>query len=162
MGTPETPGRAGAYKLHVERKLAEIKGKFTQPVDPLILLLPILGITLPLIALILWILQWHRRRLHELDCRHKERMAAIDKGLLDLPPEPAPQPSQMPPRARYLLRGLIWLGIGLALVFGVRDLFDSQIGQFGWIGIAVGAAYLIFYLVEGRPLSSSPRELPPP
>jgi hypothetical protein len=161
MGTLETPGRAGAYKLHVERNLAEIEGKFTQPVDPLILLLPILGITLPLIALILWIVQWHRRRLHELECRHKERMAAIDKGLLDLPPEPPPQPAPMPPRARYLLRGLIWLGLGLALVFGVRDLFDSQIGQIGWIGVAIGAAYLIFYVVEGRRIPSSQRELPP-
>jgi uncharacterized protein DUF6249 len=127
----------------------------------LILLLPILGITLPLIALILWIVQWHRRRLHELECRHKERMAAIDKGLLDLPPEPTPQPAQMPPRARYLLRGLIWLGVGLALVFGIRDLFDSQFGQIGWIAVAVGTAYLIFYFVEGRRIPSSQHELPP-
>jgi hypothetical protein len=99
--------------------------------------------------------------LHELECRHKERMAAIDKGLLDLPPEQPPPPAQMPPRARYLLRGLIWLGIGLALVFGLRGLFEAEFGQVGWIGVAVGAAYLIFYFVEGRSIPSPQHELPP-
>jgi hypothetical protein len=99
-------------------------------------------------ALFLWILQWHRRKVRELDSRHKERMAAIDKGLLDLPPEPPPQPAYIPTRDRYLLRGLIWLGIGLAIVFGIHDLFDSQIGKIGWIAVAIGAAYLIFYFVE--------------
>jgi hypothetical protein len=67
----------------------------------------------------------------------------------------------MPPRARYVLRGLIWLGVGLAFVFGIRDFFDSPIGQFGWIGIAIGAAYLIFYLEEGRTLADSQHKTPP-
>jgi hypothetical protein len=116
----------------------------------LILLIPILGLLLPIGALFLWILQWHRRRVQELDFRHKERMAAIDKGLLDLPPDPPMQAAQMPTAARYLLRGLIWLAIGLAIVFGVRDWLDSQIGKFGWIAVAIGAAYLIFCFVESR------------
>ena len=127
------------------------RGKFTSTVEPLILLIPILGLLLPMGALLLWILQWHKRRVQELDSRHKERMAAIDKGLLDLPPEPLPQPAQMPTRDRYLLRGLIWLGVGLAIVFGVRDFFASQIGKFGWIAVAIGVAYLVFYFIERRP-----------
>jgi len=101
-------------------------------------------------ALLLWILQWHKRRVQEIDSRHKERMAAIDKGLLDLPPEPLPQPAQMPTRDRYLFRGLIWFGTGLGIVFGVRDLFDSQVGKFGWIAVGIGAAYLVFYFAERR------------
>jgi hypothetical protein len=109
---------------------------------------------------IVWILVWHRRRVHELDCRHKERMAAIEKGL-ELPPESLPQPAQMPPRARYLLRGLIWLGVGIALTLAVRDWFGSQIGGVGWIAVAVGAAYLIFYFVEGRKATVSEHETPP-
>jgi hypothetical protein len=75
-------------------------------------------------------------------------MAAIEKGL-ELPPEPVPQPEQMPPRSRYLLRGLIWLGVGLAIAFGTHDWFGTQVGGAGWIAVAVGAAYLIFYVVEG-------------
>jgi hypothetical protein len=77
-------------------------------------------------------------------------MAAIDKGLLDLPPEPLPQAAQIPTRDRYLLRGLIWLSVGLTIVFGVRDLFDSQIDKLGWIAAAIGTAYLVFYFAERR------------
>ena len=87
-------------------------------------------------------------------------MAAIEKGL-ELPPESLPQPAQMPPRARYLLRGLIRLGVGLALTFAVRGWFWPQTGGFGWITVAVGAAYLIFYFVEGRKATVSEHETSP-
>ena len=127
--------------------------------DVLALLIPILSVTVSLGALIVWIVVWYRRRVHEIDCRHKERMAAIERGI-DLPPEPVPQPEQMPPRSRYLLRGLIWLGIGLALTLGVHERFGTQTGSFGWIAVAVGAAYLIFYLVEGRKAAVPKGEAP--
>ena len=128
-------------------------------INALALLIPILSVTLSLGALIIWILMWHRRRVYELDCRHKERMAAIEKGL-ELPPESLPQPVQTP-RARYLLRGLIWLGVGLALSLAVHNRFESQVAEFGWIAVAVGAAYLIFYFVEGRKPKVSEHETPP-
>jgi Domain of unknown function (DUF6249) len=113
------------------------------------LLVPILTVSVSLGALIVWIVVWYRRRMHEVDCRHKERMAAIEKGL-ELPPEAAPPPEQVPPTSRYLLRGLIWLGIGLAVTFGGRDWLQGPMGGAGWIAVAIGAAYLIFYFVEGR------------
>jgi hypothetical protein len=125
--------------------------------DKIALLIPILAVTVSLAALIVWIVMWYRRRMHEVDCRHKERMAAIEKGL-ELPPESLPQP--MPPRSRYLLRGLIWLGVGLAITFGGRDWLQAPIGGSGWIAIAVGAAYLIFYFVEGRTASAPKLEEP--
>ena len=85
----------------------------------------------------------------EIEYRHKERMAALDKGL-DLPPEPI-APARLPAaRSRYLLHGLIWLGVGFAVVFGVRDWLGTHIGQFGWIAIAIGAANLIYYAVQQR------------
>ena len=122
------------------------------------MLIPILSVTVSLGALIVWIVVWYRRRMHEVDCRHKERMAAIEKGL-ELPPEPLPQPQQAP-RSRYLLRGLIWLGVGLAITFGGQDWLRAPLGGGGWIAVAVGAAYLIFYFVEGRSASVPKREEP--
>ena len=113
------------------------------------LLIPIISVTVSLGALIVWILAWHRRRMHEVDCRHQERMAAIEKGL-ELPPESLPQPERTTPRSRYLLRGLIWLGVGVAVTFGGHDWLRAPLGGAGWIADAVGAAYLIFYSVEGR------------
>ena len=120
------------------------------------LMVPIVTVTVSLAALIVWIVAWYRRRVHEVDCRHKERMAAIEKGL-ELPPEAAPPPEQMPPTSRYLLRGLIWLGIGLAITFGGRDWLRGPMGGAGWIAVAIGAAYLIFYVVEGRRAPSLPK-----
>src|SRR5437879_6790044 len=128
-------------------------------VPALALLVPIVSVTVSLGALIIWILGWYRRRMHEIDCRHKERMAAIEKGL-ELLPESPPEPEQMPPRARYLLRGLIWLGVGLAITFGGRDWLRAPMGGSGWIAVAVGAAYLIFYFVEGRKAAVPKGEAP--
>ena len=125
------------------------------------LLIPIISVTVSLGALIVWIVSWSRRRMHEIDCRHKERMAAIEKGF-ELPPESVPQPEQMPPRSRYLLRGLIWLGVGLAITFGGRDWLQGPMGGAGWIAVAVGVAYLIFYFVEGRKTEVPKPELPAP
>jgi hypothetical protein len=76
-------------------------------------------------------------------------MAAIEKGLLELPPESAP-PERTPSNSRYLLRGLIWLGVGLAITYGGRDWLGVPLGGAGWIAVAVGASYLIFYFVEAR------------
>src|SRR6202035_201450 len=110
----------------------------------LALLIPIISVTASLAALIIWIRVWHRRRVHEVDCRHKERMAAIEKGL-ELPPESLPEPAQMPPRARYLLRGLIWLGVGLALTFGVRDWFGTQM-----LSMPVGTVKTLLHRARAR------------
>ena len=115
------------------------------------MLIPIIVVALSLGALIVWIVVSHRRRLYEVDCRHKERMAAIEKGLLELPPESVP-PEPTPPNSRNLLRGLIWLGVGLAITLGGRDWLRGPLGGSGWIAVAVGASYLIFYLVEARKL----------
>ena len=125
------------------------------------ILVPLVSIILGIGMTTVTILSRHRRQMQELDNRHRERMAAIEKGL-DLPPDPAvvERAAEIPRRYRragsdYLLRGLIWLGVGVAL--SVSDsFFGSGNRTFGWIAAAVGAAYLIYYAVEGR------REGPPP
>jgi hypothetical protein len=124
------------------------------------LLIPLVSVTLGIGMIIVAILAKHQRDMRELDNRHKERMAAIEKGL-DLPPDPvaeralaARRPGGGGTGSRYLLRGLIWLGVGLALA-----LSDNFLGErsriYGWVAAAVGVAYLIYYAVEGR------REAPP-
>lgn len=125
----------------------------------LAMLIPITIVAVSLSALVVWIVVWHRRRMHEVDCRHKERMAAIEKGL-ELPPESMAQPDQMLPRSRYLLRGLIWLGVGLAITFGGTTWLRAPTGGSGWIAAAVGAAYLIFYVAEGLRASKAKRDEP--
>jgi len=111
------------------------------------MLIPIIAITLSLGTAMLFIIARHRRNALELEHRHKERMAAIDRGL-DLPIEPVQLATST--RANYLLRGLVWLGVGLAIVMAVRPLLDAEFANLGWIPAAVGAAYLLFYIVEGR------------
>jgi hypothetical protein len=104
----------------------------------------------------------HRRQMQELDNRHRERMAAIEKGL-DLPPDTVGDRVVVGERMRgvrrggsdYLLRGLIWLGVGIALSAS-DSFFGTGNRMFGWIASAVGIAYLIYYGLEGR------REGPPP
>jgi hypothetical protein len=119
-------------------------------------LIPILSSTLGIGMVIVFIVTRHRRDIRELDNRHRERMAAIEKGL-DLPPDPVTERAPAARRAggagagsRYLLRGLIWLGAGLGVL-----LSDERFSGYGWIGMAVGVAYLIYHAVEER------RETPP-
>ena len=125
----------------------------------LALLIPIITVTLSIAFAIVFVLASHRRKVHELEQRHKERMAAIDKGL-DLPLEPIKEATSLA-RPRYLLRGLVWLGVGLALVLGTRDVLEEHAWTLGWIPVAVGAAYLIFYIVEGRRDTAPPKSAPP-
>jgi hypothetical protein len=123
-------------------------------------LVPLVSVILGIGMIIVSIVTKHRREMQELDNRHKERMAAIEKGL-DLPPDPvteraiARKVSGRGSGSRYLLRGLVWLGVGLAIALSDNFLGDG-FRVYGWIGAAVGVAYLIYYALEGR------REAPPP
>jgi hypothetical protein len=125
------------------------------------ILIPLVSIVLGVGMIIITILSRHRRQMQELDHRHRERMAAIEKGL-DLPPDPVVVERDAVRSRRYrragsdyLLWGLIWLGVGVALSVS-GSFLGSGNRTFGWIAVAVGAAYLIYYALEGR------REGPPP
>ena len=98
--------------------------------------------------------QWlkHQRRV----MIHRERLAAIEKGV-DLPPlEQEVRRSNWNVQRILLLAGLIWisLGIGVFVVFGAllahpAGLADLHQG-FQWVGIApvmIGFSHLIVYLV---------------
>jgi len=87
--------------------------------------------------------------------RHRERLAAIEKGV-DLAALSLPDSFPLDTWRLYLLRGLIWLLSGLAIALCLLvltpSLFDGPrtAALLGFIPAGVGLAYLIFYWTEGQ------------
>jgi hypothetical protein len=80
--------------------------------------------------------------------RHKERMAAIEKGL-EIPPEPI-EPESDRGKTPALRSGLIGLLLGIVLYFALRAVAGSEVALFGLIPAAIGLANIVFYFVEYR------------
>ena len=140
---------------------------------PDVIWIPFLSITLGMGAIFAVIITLHRAKMRELDQRHKERMAAIEKGL-----DPSfgsaleategrrttsmSAEERLPPR--YLLRGLLWVGVGLAYGLSAGGGRFNWVSLPGWIAAAIGGAYVVYYVMEGRrapPPPASPPERPP-
>ena len=117
----------------------------------------IFSCTLLVLATILMFAAMVARYKHR-ELQHRERMAAIEKGgalppLEELVPKPAPPASRT-----LLLRGLVWLFVGIAIVvsfagiagMGPRHSDDPgpAIGLIGLIPIGVGLAYLVTWRSE--------------
>ncbi len=110
----------------------------------------IFGCGIPIIAII----TNYRRRKHLFELYHQERMAAISKGI-DLPPLPADLLAEgEKPRVRSprdsLLKGLVWLFVGLGIVASIYGIEGEREALLGLIPAGVGLAHLIYYFVEGR------------
>ena len=113
----------------------------------LALFIPLIGIVLGVTIAIVAIITGHRQKLQRNDMRHKERLAAIEKGL-EIPPEPVePQNGK---KSGTLRSGFIGLFVGIVLYFALREVADSDIALFGLIPAAVGIANLLAYFLEGR------------
>jgi hypothetical protein len=107
----------------------------------------------------------YRRRRDIVEAHHRERLAAIERGV-DIPPLPESfyQPiSRRPPRTgSSLLPGLIWLFIGIAVFVALGAIANRDVGSLGLIPAGIGLAYLIHYAVEGRkqfPAADAPGEV---
>lgn len=101
---------------------------------------------------IVWIALNYRKRRHLMELYHKERMAAIERGM-ELPPLPLDLIDGRSRRRRSsLLPGLVWFFIGLAVFAGwLITGFDDDLPVIGGlIPLGIGLAYLIYYGVEGR------------
>lgn len=124
-------------------------------------LIPFVGMLIPIVAIVMGVglgmlalYLTHKRR----EMYHKERLAAIEKGV-ELPPEAffEGQLAAKSPRV-YLLRGLVWLFVGVATVVFMFALSKTIPGEgppqgvafMGLIPVAIGLAYLIFYFIEGK------------
>jgi uncharacterized protein (DUF697 family) len=111
-------------------------------------LIPIVGIVFGIGIAAVSIIAAHQRKLQRYELRHKERLAAMEKGL-ELPPELA-EPVEDERKSNGLRSGLIGVGVGAVLYFALRGVADEDVALFGLIPAAVGVAQLIYYFVEGR------------
>ena len=114
--------------------------------DTLAILTPLSGIILGIGAGIVAIVTQHRQRLQRAELRHRERLAAIERGI-ELPPESDLAEIRRP---RYLLRGLLWTFGGVAAFLALRAVVGGDESMLGLIPAAIGVAYLVFYFVQGR------------
>ena len=112
------------------------------------LFIPLFAIVFGIALAIVAVVTQHRQKTQRADLLHKERLAAIEKGL-ELPPD-AEDAGDTGKRTGSLRSGLIGLGVGIVLYFALGNLAGDEIALFGLIPAAVGLANLIFYVIEGR------------
>ena len=119
----------------------------------IIFLIPIIAIVMGIGIGMLAIYFNYRKRKEIFALYHQERMAALDKGveLAPLPTEFFTDDNAQPysPR-RILLKGMIWLFIGLALLIAIYKCGEHDSALFALIPIGIGLAFLIYYFTVGR------------
>lgn len=115
-------------------------------------LIPIFGIVFGCGIALMAIYTGYRKQRDIYTLHHRERMAAIEKGL-EVPPLPETfftdgTPPYNP--RRNLLKGLVWLFVGLAVLLALYKAGEEDAAWFGLIPVGIGAAYLIYYAAVGR------------
>jgi hypothetical protein len=123
--------------------------------DHIALLIPITAVVMGLSLAMLGLWLDYRKKSEIFALHHRERMAAIDKGM-EVPPLP-PELFQRHGRAPSdsLRRGLVWLLIGGALTIALY--FEHGRGAlYGLIPMAAGLANLIYYYLRPRSPDSTP------
>ena len=85
--------------------------------DLMALLIPIFGIVFGVGVAIVSIVAGHRERVKRAELRHRERIAALEKGI-ELPPEPDFDAGNK--RAGSLKSGLMGVFVGIVLYFALR------------------------------------------
>ena len=121
--------------------------------DVVALFIPITAIFMSLLIPIVFAITDYKRRRDIVEANHKERLAAIERGM-EIPPLPESFYQSMKParRSSYLLPGLIWLFVGIGLFVALGAVAGDDVRYFGLIPAGVGLAFLIYYVVEGRKL----------
>jgi len=131
--------------------------------DAIAVFIPIVAIVMSLSIPIVFAVIDYKRRRDIVESHHKERMAAIERGM-ELPPLPDAlfnsfKPSRKP---RYLLSGMIWLFTGLAAFVAMSRVGGDDVGYFALIPAAVGVALLLYYFIEGRKEAAAENAPSPP
>ena len=130
--------------------------------DVVAVFIPIVAIIMSLSIPIVFAIVDYRRRRDIVEANHRERMAAIERGmeLLALP-ESFYQSIKPARRSSYLLPGLVWLFIGIGLYVALGAVAGDDVKYFALIPAGVGLAVLIYHFVEGRKIPLA-HQLPPP
>jgi hypothetical protein len=121
--------------------------------DVVAVFIPIVAIVMSLSIPIVFAIVEYRRRRDIVEAHHKERLAAIERGMEIAPlPDSFYQGSRPARRSSYLLPGLVWLFIGIGLFIALGAVAGEDVRYFGLVPAGVGLAMLIYYFVEGRKL----------
>lgn len=114
--------------------------------ESLAVMVPIIAIVFGVGVAIVTIVTAHREKVKRAELRHRERLAAIEKGM-ELPPEP---PELAGKKGSSLRSGLTGLFVGIVLYFALDRVAEEDVALFGLIPAAIGIANLIAYFVESR------------
>ena len=130
--------------------------------DAFAVMIPITAIIMSLLIPIVFSIVDYKRRRDIVEANHKERMAAIERGM-EVPQLPESFYLSLKParRSSYLLPGLIWLFVGIGLFVALGAVAGHGVRYFGLIPVGVGLAFLVYYFVEGRKLSPVDAGTPP-
>jgi hypothetical protein len=125
--------------------------------DAIAVFIPIIAIVMSLSIPIVFAIVDYRRRRDIVEAHHKERMAAIERGM-ELPPLPESffKSFGNDRKPRHLLTGMIWTFVGAGLFVGLREVAGEDVAWFALMPIGVGLALLIYYFVEGRKQAAQP------
>jgi Domain of unknown function (DUF6249) len=119
--------------------------------DSLGVMIPIIAVFMSLLIPIVYQITDYRRRRDIVEAHHKERMAAIERGM-EIPPLPEEffKSIQKNDRPRHLLTGMIWLFVGTGVGVFLYAVAGDDVSAIGLIPVGVGLAYLVYYFIEGR------------
>jgi hypothetical protein len=123
-----------------------------EPANPAVVgvFVPIIAILAGIAVAIVAMLTIHRQRLLRTELRHRERLAAIEKGF-ELPPDPPEVDPKAGDDARFLRHGLVLVAIGVTVTAAIFQLPDKNVPYlFGFISAAIGVACLAYYAIRTR------------
>jgi len=116
-------------------------------IEKMTLLIPIIGIILGVGIAIVAIVASHREKQKRVELRHRERLAAIERGI-ELAPDPEPDAGAK--KSSSLKSGLSGILLGAVMYFALREVAGDGVAPFGLVPAAFGIATLISYFVENR------------
>jgi hypothetical protein len=122
--------------------------------DVVAVFIPIVAIIMSLSIPIVYAIVDYRRRRDIVEANHRERLAAIERGM-EPPSLPDSFYSAMKParRSSYLLPGLVWLFIGVGIFVALGAIAGDDVRMLGLIPAGVGIALLLYHAIEGRKLA---------